>query len=135
MEQRLESFGFLRWVGSRKKARKKPKLLLLVVRGETRFVERNPGSSFNDFRNKTLQKQAFGTVIAHLLAASSQNVILKTSCAKIVFQSQVRKHYVYSGFLRFYNLEKMRFLVKSVGITKTDDFRSGGKKLSECPFW
>ena len=64
------------------------------------------------------------------------NVILKTSCAKFVFQGQVRKHYVYSGFLQFDSLENMRFWSKSVCVTETDDFRNGrGQKLSERPFW
>ena len=84
----------------------------------------NPGSSVNDFRNKTLQKQAFGTVIAHLLAGWSRQRHLEDTCAKFVFQGQVQKHYVYNVFC-IVQLRENSFLVKTVCVTETDDFWSG----------
>ena len=53
--------------------KKKKKKYCLWSQEKLALLSENPGSSLNLIRNKTLQKQAFGTVIAHLLARSSRH--------------------------------------------------------------
>ena len=72
-------------------------------------MSENAGSSVNDFRNKHYKDKHLEQLSRTLWPDDPDNVIFKTSCAKFVFRGQVRKHCVYSRFLQFESLEKIRF--------------------------